>query len=105
MIVAGAYLEDGGPGDRLADAGGAYVFERDHGGIDNWGELAKFRAGDAQDDDLFGWSVSNSGDRIVAGAFGENGGLGDPLAFSGAAYVFEQLSLDHSVNLPVVLQD
>jgi hypothetical protein len=89
-IVVGAGEEDGGPGDPLAGAGAAYVFERNEGGANNWGEVAKLTASDAQDEDSFGESVSISGDTIVVGARGEAGGPGDPLAGAGAAYVFER---------------
>ena len=78
--VVGAYLEDAGG----ADAGAAYVFQRDQGGADNWGEVTKLLASNAQAGDLFGWSVAISGDTAVVGAFGEDAGGSD----AGAAYVF-----------------
>jgi hypothetical protein len=87
-IVVGALHEDGGPGDPLVKAGAAYVFGRDQGGANNWGEVAKLTASDAQGDDWFGWAVSISGETIVVGAQVEDGGPGDPLGASGAAYVF-----------------
>jgi hypothetical protein len=71
-------------------AGAAYVFERNQGGGDNWGEVAILHASDAQGDDRFGQSVSISGDTLVVGANYENGGTGDPLSGAGAAYVFER---------------
>ncbi|MCH7580736.1 MAG: hypothetical protein IIB22_10885, partial [Chloroflexi bacterium] len=46
--VVGANLEDGGAGDPLDRAGAAYVFERNQGGADSWGEVAKLTASDAQ---------------------------------------------------------
>ena len=89
-VVVGAIKEDGGPGDPTGDAGVAYVYERNRGGADNWGEVAILRASDAQTDDRFGTSVSISGDTIVVGAWQENGGAGDPAFQSGAAYVYER---------------
>ncbi len=81
--VVGAVFEDAGG----ASAGAAYVFERDQGGPDNWGEVTKLTASDAQADDVFGDSVAISGgDTAVVGAIGENSAGGD----AGAAYVFER---------------
>ena len=79
--VVGANGEDAG-------AGAAYVFGRNQGGADNWGQVAKLTASDAGADDHFGVSVAISGDTAVVGADLEAGGAGDPLTFAGAAYVF-----------------
>ena len=89
-LVVGALYEDGGAGDPLSNAGAAYVFERNQGGADNWGEVTILRASDAQAVDFFGSSVSISGDTLVVGAYFEDGGAGDPLSMAGAAYVFER---------------
>ncbi len=82
--VVGAYQEDaGGVGFH---AGGAYIFQRDEGGADNWGQVEKLTASDAQAGDNFGWSVAVSGDTAVVGANQEDaeGNL------AGAAYVFQR---------------
>jgi hypothetical protein len=89
-LVVGAYQEDGGPGDPLSASGAAYVFERDLGGPGNWGEAKVLHASDAQSSDYFGYSVYLDGDALVVGAYKEDGGPGDPLPASGAAYVFER---------------
>ena len=81
--VVGAFGEDFGENN----AGAAYVFRRDHGGADNWGEVKKVTASDAQADDLFAESVAVSGDTAVVGAFREDAGGSD----AGAAYVFDLL--------------
>ena len=81
-IVVGAFAEDAG-GDA---AGAAYVFRRNLGGVDNWGEVKKLIASDANAWELFGVSVALSGDTAIVGAFAENsGGPG-----AGAAYVFKR---------------
>ncbi len=81
-IVVGACCED----TAGSSAGAAYVFQRNEGGQDNWGEVRKLVASDAQTDDLFGVSVAISGDTIVVGACCEDTG-----GFSaGAAYVFRR---------------
>ena len=43
-IVVGARSEDAGG----SNAGAAYVFGRDEGGTNNWGEFAKLTASDAE---------------------------------------------------------
>ena len=80
--IVGAWLEDAGG----SQAGAAYVFGRDEGGSDNWGEVTKLTASDAQANDLFGSSVAVSDDISIVGAFDEDaGGTG-----AGAAYVFQR---------------
>ena len=83
--VIGAYNEDagGGPFDEF---GAAYVFERDQGGVDNWGEVKKLTASDAQANDEFGFSVAISGETAVVGARGEDAGGSS----AGAAYFFQR---------------
>ncbi len=68
--------EDAGP----IRAGAAYIFERDQGGADNWGEVSQITASDAGPGDDFGWSVAVSGNTVVVG-------MGH---LAGAAYVFER---------------
>jgi hypothetical protein len=84
--IVGAWLEDGGAGGPLAEAGAAYIFHRT--GTATWDSGVKIVAPDAQADDFFGWSVSISGDYAVVGAYGEDGGNGDPIPSAGAAYIF-----------------
>lgn len=66
-----AILEDrivaGAPGVE-SDAGAAYVFERDFGGADNWGEVAKLTASDGLSGDRFGSSVALGPDTLAVGA-------------------------------------
>ena len=71
---------------RGPNPGGAYVFQRDNGGVDNWGQVKKLTAPGGQSGDNFGWSVAISGNTIVVGARAENSG-GDN---GGAAYVFQR---------------
>lgn len=63
-LVASAPFED----EVAEDAGAAYVFNRNHGGIDNWGEVQKLVAADGVEHDEFGQSVSISGPIILVGA-------------------------------------
>jgi hypothetical protein len=81
-------------GDRLAvgalrddspwgDAGSVYLFERNKGGPEGWGQVAKLTASDAGTNWALGVAVALDGDTVVAGA---------PLADDnvGAAYIFER---------------
>jgi VCBS repeat-containing protein len=65
--------------------GAAYVFYRDQGGLDAWGQVAKLTADDGGDGDHFGYSVSVSGDTAVVGA--NKADIGGNY-YQGAAYVF-----------------
>ncbi len=78
--IVGAYLED----SPNSDAGAAYIFYKNQGGLNNWGEVIKLTASDAQANDYFGRSVSISGNYALVGADGEDqyGNL------AGAAYMF-----------------
>ncbi len=80
VALVGAYLEDDGD----ANAGAAYIFERNADGINTWGEVKKLTAHDAQGGDYFGRSVSMAGDIVIVGADGEDDGG----SFAGAAYIF-----------------
>ena len=59
------------------DSGSAYVFYRDQGGADNWGEVKKLTASDGAADKLFGFSVAGEGDTVVVGSpsWGANGSV------------------------------
>jgi FG-GAP repeat len=83
FIVVGAAWNDGGGSER----GQAYVFFRDEGGTDNWGELQRLRAGDGANEDHFGFAVRVDGLTILAGATGEDGEGVD----RGAAYMFRKV--------------
>jgi len=82
VAVVGAYREDSGG----INSGAAYIFERNFGGTNNWGQVKKIVASDAQAKDSFGYQVDVAGDVIIAGAFGDDS-FGTN---SGAAYIFER---------------
>ena len=87
--IISATHEDGGAGNPITDAGAAYVFSRSGS---TWTQQAKLTASDAQASDQFGRSVSinSDGSYAIVGAHNEDGGAGDPLANSGAAYIFSR---------------
>ncbi len=81
-VVVGAAWAGGGGTER----GQVYVFSKDEGGADNWGEAQRLRASDSANEDLFGFSSAVLGQYVLVGALGEDGG-GDR---RGAAYLFKK---------------
>lgn len=80
--VVGAYADTG----NAEQSGVVYVFERDAGGTDNWGRVARLIAPDAEPFDWFGFSVAIDGDTLVVGA-----PFSDPIDDrEGSVYVFER---------------
>jgi len=68
-------------------AGGAYLFERDAGGPDNWGEVQMISASNGLPGDAFGRSVCIAGDTLVVGCpYGQDNGKR-----TGTGYVFERV--------------
>jgi predicted amidohydrolase len=78
-VIVGAYEDDHAGG---TNAGSAYVFVRSGG---TWTQQTKLTASDAAASDVFGRSVSISGDKAVVGAYGDDQGSG---AYAGSAYLF-----------------
>ena len=78
--VVGAIWDDGGG----SKSGAAYMFEKNSDG--EWSEIRKLVAGDAAEEDAFGYSVSLSGDRTVVGAPDRDSGENHYL--TGAVYVY-----------------
>lgn len=78
LLVVGARNDD----DSGSNAGAVYVFRRDEGGANNWGEVDKLLASGADGSDVFGESVAIFGTTIVGGAPGTG-------TRAGAVYIFE----------------
>ncbi len=103
LLVVGADLEscastgvNGNQGDNSATgSGAAYVFE---GVAGVWSQVAYLKASNTDSSDRFGQCVSASGNRVVVGAYGEDGngqGLNgnqsdNGASGAGAAYIFEE---------------
>jgi outer membrane protein assembly factor BamB len=80
-VVVGAWLKN-------SNTGAAYIFERNQGGVENWGQVKKLTASDAAVNASFGSSVSINADTVVVGA---NGSVPGAAYISvGAAYIFER---------------
>ena len=76
--LIGASLDD----DNVANSGSAYVYDFDG---NNWNQTQKLTVSNGNSFDLFGLSVSLSGNRVLIGAEGDDDNVSD----SGAAYVFD----------------
>jgi hypothetical protein len=79
-VVVGAYGNNIGDN---SDQGSAYIFERNQGGVNTWGQVKRLLAGDGASNDGFGSSVAISGETVVVGASYSNG-------YQGSAYIFER---------------
>jgi hypothetical protein len=75
-LIAAAY-------NKGTNTGAVYVFERNAGGTENWGQVKELTASDGARGDYFGAPVSLSSNTLVAGAQGKN-------SYKGAAYIFER---------------
>jgi hypothetical protein len=78
-VIVGAREDD-------TSRGSAYVFERNSGGMDYWGQVQKLTSADRAETDYFGNSVAIDGGLIVVGASGDDDGGSS----AGSAYVFER---------------
>jgi hypothetical protein len=67
--------------------GSVYIFKRDQGGADNWGQVKKIIAFDGAPNDLFGYSAAIEGDTVIIGCL--NDGIGSN-ALQGSGYVYER---------------
>ncbi len=74
----------GACGDNLegSTAGAAYIFERDFGGTNNWGQFQKITAADAHEADWFAYSVAIESNKVLIGT--------DSRFNLSAAYIFEK---------------
>ena len=80
--IVGAFYDD----DNGSGSGSAYIFEKPAGGWEDMTQTAKLTAGDGDEWDALGVSVSIDGDYAVVGAYGDNDNDSD----SGSAYIFEK---------------
>jgi hypothetical protein len=74
FAIAGAYGDD----DKGSNSGSAYIFKRDG---ETWSQQQKLLASDGAAGDYFGYSVSISGNKAIAGAYND-------VSAAGSAYIF-----------------
>jgi cysteine-rich repeat protein len=67
--------------------GAAYVYDRNAGGTENWGQVRKLSASDGASSDRFGVMVGISVDTVVVGAYADDIGAS---VDQGSAYVFDR---------------
>ncbi len=102
VSISGDYIVSGATGN-ITDvsgenpktgAGAAYIFYRNQGSANNWGQVKKIVPSDRQEKDYFGQAVSIRGSYTVIGAPGQdyNTTGGAYLSDAGAVYVFQQNS-------------
>ena len=94
IVLVGAYLTDVSGN---LNQGAAYVFERNAGGNNAWGQTAQLLARDGKAGDAFGFAVAAHGNTLVVGAPYANRGT---VLNTGAVYVF--ITDGHVVHLPVI---
>ncbi len=80
-ILIGASRND----EKGQEAGAAYLFSKDQGGAENWGQVAKIKATDGQSGDMFGASLELDGDFALIGAALDDD---NSMMNKGAAYLF-----------------
>ena len=80
MVVGAPYDTND---DNGKDSGSVYIFERNKGGANNWGQVKKILASNGVSGDFFGASVTTVKDTVVVGAYGKEFN-------SGLVYVFER---------------
>jgi hypothetical protein len=90
VAISGSTIVIGAPNEVTFDPfvppskGAVYIFEKDLGGANNWGEAKKLTGSDSQDNDLFGFAVDIEKDMIAIGAPSH----GDLILEQGTVYVF-----------------
>lgn len=91
--ISGDVIAVGAPDDRLANLGGfavpmgsVFLYERNEGGPNNWGEIRRVVASDRSQGDRFGDRISIDGDRLAVGAYRR----GVITSRKGAVYISER---------------
>ncbi|MEO6684783.1 MAG: T9SS type A sorting domain-containing protein [Dyadobacter sp.] len=75
VSISGNYLVVGTPNNGVAAKdffGAAFIYKKDQGGIDQWGEIQKLTGTTRSVNDQFGNSVAISGGKIMTGSFKED---------------------------------
>ncbi|MBO0861869.1 MAG: hypothetical protein J2P21_25945, partial [Chloracidobacterium sp.] len=87
IAIVGKFKEKIG---RNAGQGAAYIYERNHGGANNWGQVKELTASDGAAYDEFGSTVAIYADLAIVSAKGSNKTDKDGKFGRGGAYIFEQ---------------
>ncbi|MFK7817427.1 MAG: FG-GAP repeat protein, partial [Planctomycetaceae bacterium] len=81
-IAVGARLDDGSG----TNSGSVYIFEKNLGGTNNWGERKRLKSSDAAGGDQFGFAVAIDGNNLLVGARKDD----DKGTDSGSAYFYNR---------------
>ena len=81
LVVGARFMVEG-----VTKSGAAYVFERNEGGAEAWGQVAMLLPETPNSFQNFGGAVAIQGDRILVGASGDNA----VIEKGGAGYLFER---------------
>ncbi len=95
VSISGECAIVGSPSNSAGEPGAAYIYYKDQGGSDNWGELEKFAPIDVEANDSFGYDVSMSGKTVIVSSLLDDDGAAD----SGSAYVFD---INHTSALAAI---
>lgn len=101
IALSGDQLLVGADGDDIfyVDQGSAYLFGRDEGGTNNWGQVKKWGITDGWEDDYFGTAVALDGETALIGA----SGVDIPEIFKyGVGAVYVAGVANYAVYLPYV---
>jgi hypothetical protein len=88
-LVVGSELLDG----TLVNSGAVHVYERQSGGIENWGQAARLAPADLAAGDSFGGAVALDGDFLAVAADRQTVG---GIAGAGVVYIFQRDALDRN---------
>ncbi len=80
LALSGDYLAVGADGAE-GFMGAVYIFEKNLGGANNWGEVKKIQPIDADSDDRFGKTIAMSGNYLLVGSEGHEMGMGATYLF------------------------
>ena len=87
----GDTLVVGAPKSVVEESGVAYVFDRNEGDPDNWGQVAKLSACDEAPGDFFGLHVAVGTDHAyIAAHTNDDACPGNDFCFSGNVYIFDR---------------
>lgn len=93
VVVTSRYDDlDSGDGNFLDGAGAAFIFQKNLGGLDNWGLVKKITTNVRAQYDYFGYAAAIDDDQLIVSAQGASEAVagGGTLSYAGTAYVFRR---------------
>lgn len=90
VAISGDYVVVGDIDAGYNLTGAAFIFNRNEGGTNQWGQVKKITASDADEAKYFGYSVAIDGNYVVVGSYRDYGEKASPVLFAGAAYIYNK---------------